>query len=362
MRPLFLFFTIAILAAPPSLMAGEDAPKPKVGAVFSKLTNQNEPGLAVLVTKDGKLLFEKGYGVRNLATKAKIDAKTNFRLASCTKQFTAMAIMLLVHDGKLRYEETVEKNKGRLWSEEHQIQDDEVLALLKEEKTGKFAPGTSWSYSNSGYVVLGLIVAKVSGQSYSEFVRARIFAPLEMNQTVVYLKGKNQVTNRAYGYTKEGSTLHETDQSSTSATPGDGGVYSNLEDLSKWDAGLRNYTLLSAEEMTPALTPVRLAEGAQPHWTCGFVPTAGRGKSSRPMRRRRLFRISDIRALTQPSCHPEWRVVCVRRISTKASSKILARNAQPMPASLPSPFIFERAAMAPYCFIICRICMYCLMT
>jgi CubicO group peptidase (beta-lactamase class C family) len=131
---------------------------------------------------------------------------------------------------------------------------------------GKFAPGTSWSYSNSGYVVLALIVAKVSGQSYADFLHARIFAPLHMHHTLVYQKGRNEVENRAFGHTKEGNTLEETDQSATSATLGDGGIYSNLEDLAKWDDALRNHTLLTADAMAPALVPAKLKDGSQPHW------------------------------------------------------------------------------------------------
>jgi CubicO group peptidase (beta-lactamase class C family) len=272
-------------------------------AIFSAVTQQNEPGLAVLVRKNGRTLFEKGYGMRDLRTRAKIDANTNFRLASFTKQFTAMAVMLLVRDGKLRYDQTLteifpdfpaygksvtirnllnhtgglpdyedlmdatEKAKGSaIWSPEHQIQDNEVLALLKKETKGQFAPGTSWSYSNSGYVVLGLIVAKASGQSYGDFLHARIFAPLHMDRTLVYQKGKNEVANRAFGHTKENDTLKETDQSSTSATLGDGGIYSSLEDLAKWDDALRNHTLLSAEEMAPALVPAKLANGEPTLW------------------------------------------------------------------------------------------------
>jgi CubicO group peptidase (beta-lactamase class C family) len=271
-------------------------------AVFSAVTQEHAPGLAVVVRKNGHTLFEKGYGVRDLRAGAKIGPQTNFRLASFTKQFTAMAIMLLVHDGKLRYDQSLtdifadfpaygknitirnllnhtgglpdyedlmdaaEKVKGPLWSPERQIQDDEVLALLKKETKGKFAPGASWSYSNSGYVVLGLMVAKASGQSYGDFLHARIFAALHMDHTIVYQKGKNEVSNRAFGHSKEGDTLKETDQSSTSATLGDGGIYSNLEDLAKWDDALRNHTLLSADEMAPALVPAKLADGSPTLW------------------------------------------------------------------------------------------------
>ena len=271
----------------------------KIDAILAPLAGSHTPGLAVLVVKEGKKLFERGYGVRDLHSSAKIDEHTNFRLASCSKQFTAMAIMLLVHDGKLRYDQKLTdifpdfpaygksitirnllNHTGGLqdyetlmdqadapdstypfphnWTAEHQIQDAEVLTLLEQTDHGMFPPGTQWYYSNSGYVVLGLIVAKVSGQSFPEFLRQRIFAPLKMDHTLAYVKGQNEITNRAYGHTKEGNTWNQTDQSSTSATLGDGGIYSSLEDLAKWDEALRTNKLLSKEEMQPALTPVTL--------------------------------------------------------------------------------------------------------
>jgi CubicO group peptidase (beta-lactamase class C family) len=293
------FFALAIESGAQTPSSSVDS---QAESIFSSITQENAPGLAVLVRKDGRTLIEKGYGVRDLRTNAKIDQHTNFRLASFTKQFTAMAVMMLVHDGKLRYDQTlteifpdfppygknitirnllnhtgglpdyedlmdaVEKVKGPLWSPEHQIQDAEVLKLLEKETKGKFLPGVSWSYSNSGYVVLGLVVAKASGQSYGDFLHARIFAPLHMDHTIVYQKGKNRVTNRAFGHSKEDGTLKETDQSSTSATLGDGGIYSNLDDLAKWDDALRNHTLLSAEAMAPALVPAKLANGSPTLW------------------------------------------------------------------------------------------------
>jgi CubicO group peptidase (beta-lactamase class C family) len=266
------------------------------------LVKPGEPGFALLLRYRGGLAVQRNFGARDLHSKTPIDAATNFRLASVTKQFTAMAIMLLVRDGKLSYDqrletiwpdfpeygrnitirqllnhtsglpdyedlmEATEKTSGPRWSAEKQIQDDEVLRLLKTETRGKFAPGTSWAYSNSGYVMLGLIVAKVSGMSYPDFLSKWIFSPLHMESTVVYVKGKNEVTNRAYGYTRDGETFRETDQSSTSATQGDGGVYSNLLDMAKWDDALRKHTLLSEKEMKPALTPALLVGGTQPRF------------------------------------------------------------------------------------------------
>lgn len=272
----------------------------KLSAIFAPVTSPGDPGLAVLVKKDGQIIFERGYGVRDLRTKAAIDSRTDFRLASLTKQFTAMAIMLLVRDGKLRYGQTLakifpefppygktitirnllnhtsglpdyedrmdteEKAQGQtLWSPEHQIRDGEVLRLLEKASHGKFPPGARWEYSNSGYVVLGLIVAKVSGEPFAQFLRERIFSPLKMDHTLVFEKGRNEIPNRAYGHSRRNGVFIETDQSSTSATQGDGGVYSNLQDISKWDDALRRHTLLSEKEFQAALTPVELPAGAE---------------------------------------------------------------------------------------------------
>ncbi|MGA2136494.1 MAG: serine hydrolase domain-containing protein [Bryobacteraceae bacterium] len=265
-------------------------------AIFAPLADARSPGLAVLVRQDGRAIFVRGYGVRDLRTFARIDAQTDFRLASFTKQFTAMSVMLLVHDGKLRYDQRLTEifpnfpaygrsisirhllthtsglpdyedlMNGGPWTADHQIQDAEVFHLLEQQNAGKFAPGASWSYSNSGYVVLGLLVAHVSGETFPQFLQRRIFRPLRMSHTLAYVRGRNTAPNRAYGHSRESDRFVETDQSSTSATLGDGGVYSNLEDLAKWDAALEAHTLLSEPEMRAALTPVTLNDGSQPHW------------------------------------------------------------------------------------------------
>jgi CubicO group peptidase (beta-lactamase class C family) len=161
------------------------------------------------------------------------------------------------------------------WTELHQIQDGEVLELLKQQRETKFPPGTKWSYSNSGYVVLGLVVAKVSGKSFGEFLQERIFAPLHMDHTIAYEKNKKEVANRAYGHTKEATGWKETDQSSTSATLGDGGIYSSMDDLAKWDEALARHTLLGEKETQPAVTPVQLTGGSPPKWPVDSDRPAG---------------------------------------------------------------------------------------
>lgn len=286
---------IALMALVLVCTAPADAQSPsRIDSVFAPLADARSPGIAILVRKNGRGVFQRGYGVRDLRTLSKIDSGTNFRLASCTKQFTAMAAMLLVHDGKLTYDTRLtdifpdfpdygraitirhllthtsglpdyEDLMGERWTATHRIQDEDVLSLLKSAKP-KFAPGISWAYSNSGYVVLGLIIARVSGVPFPQFLHDRIFQPLHMTSSLAYVTGKNTVAHRAFGHTKEKDHFIESDQSATSATLGDGGVYSNLDDLAKWDAALDAHLLLSQEEIRPTLLPAALADGSAPHW------------------------------------------------------------------------------------------------
>jgi CubicO group peptidase (beta-lactamase class C family) len=279
--------TASALAAPVSMS--------QMDAIFAGLNSTGAPGAAVLVIQDGKILFERGYGVANLSTHKKIGAHTNFRLASLSKQFTAMSILLLAHDGKLRLDEPLteifpdfpaygktitihhllnhtsglldyedlmpapdQEAKDQYAKEMFQIKDAGVLAIMKRQTATKFPPGTKWEYSNSGYAVLAMIVEKVSGEPFGQFLHERIFAPLRMNGTLAYEKGKNEVPHRAFGYSPENGGWRETDQSPTSAVLGDGGIYSSLEDLAKWDAALRNHTLLRETEFRAAITPVKV--------------------------------------------------------------------------------------------------------
>jgi CubicO group peptidase (beta-lactamase class C family) len=268
----------------------------QIDSLFSKFDSTHDPGCAVLVIKDGQAVFRKGYGVADLRTFEKIGPETNFRLASLTKQFTAMAIMLLVHDGKLRYEDRLtdvfadfpaygnaitirqllnhtsglvayedimEKQYAGVADDKiPQISDSGVLDLLKRQTGTKFTPGTRWEYSNSGYVLLAMVVEKRSGMRFGDFLRQRIFAPLGMTGTIAHEKGRDEIGHRAYGHTRAAAGWSETDQSSTSATLGDGGIYTSLDDLEKWDRGLAAHTLLTAKEMEPAWTPAIAANGA----------------------------------------------------------------------------------------------------
>jgi CubicO group peptidase (beta-lactamase class C family) len=267
----------------------------QIDAVFASLKSATSPGAAALVVDHGRVVFRRGYGVTDLRSLQKIDERTNFRLASFTKQFTAACIMLLAREGKLGYEDhlthffpefpaygnsitvrnllnhtsgledyedLLEKQYPDTPPEKiPQILDAGVLKLLEQQTSVKFPAGTKWEYSNSGYAVLAMIVEKVSGKPFGQFLQEKIFAPLKMKNTLAYEKGKNEVPHRAYGHTKQDGGWRETDQSPTSAVLGDGGIYSSLDDLAKWDRALRLHTLLSEAEMQPALTPVQPTDG-----------------------------------------------------------------------------------------------------
>jgi CubicO group peptidase (beta-lactamase class C family) len=278
------------------LTASAQVSSTQIDAIFAPLKSDNAPGAAVLVVRNGKAVYRQGYGVTDLRTFHAIDPQTDFRLASFTKQFTAACIMLLVKDGKLHYDDhltdafpefpaygksitirnLLNHTSGLPDYEDilmkqypdtppekiPQILDAGVLKLLEQQTKANFPAGTKWEYSNSGYAVLAMIVEKVSGKPFGAFLHERIFVPLKMDHTLAYEKGKNEVPNRAYGHTRTDNSWRETDQSPTSAVLGDGGIYTSIDDLIKWDRALREHTLLTEAEMQPALTPVRPLDGS----------------------------------------------------------------------------------------------------
>jgi CubicO group peptidase (beta-lactamase class C family) len=203
-------------------------------------------------------------------------------LASVTKQFTAAAILLLREDGKLSLNDPVRKwfpslpaavdsvtiqhllthTSGIIDYEDviprgttKQVHDADVLRLLESQDSTYFKPGSKYQYSNSGYSLLALIVEKASGKKFATFLHDRIFTPLGMNNTVAYEEGISTVSNRAFGYTRKDSAWVRRDQSLTSAVLGDGGIYSSIDDLVKWDAALYDSRLLRDESRRLAFTP-----------------------------------------------------------------------------------------------------------
>jgi CubicO group peptidase (beta-lactamase class C family) len=292
-RQLICLLLFIATVVPPALATNEPT-REQIDSIFAAVATRTDPGLAVVVRWKGLTVLKKGYGMRDLRSDSPVTTDTNFRLASMSKQFTAMAAMLLIQDGKLHYEDRLtgvfpefpaygesitirdllDHTSGlraheELWAKQYagrpseeipQVTDAEVLHLMEQETSTKFTPGTQWEYSNTGYIILGLIVQKVSGIRFADFLQQRIFAPLGMRNTIAHEDGGKKVFRRAYGYTRVEGKWTETDQSPTSATLGDGGIYSSVDDLVHWDDALSRHSLLSDKEMSPAITPVFLPD------------------------------------------------------------------------------------------------------
>jgi len=239
------------------------------------------PGASLLVVRDGKALVRKGYGLANLEQRAETTPATHYRLASITKQFTAASILLLAQDGKLGLDDPVRKWLPKLPavygpitlrqllthtsgivdyedltpdSRTEQLSDDDVLQMVADKPSLYFKPGAQWRYSNTGFVLLGLVIEHASGQGFAAFLKQRIFEPLGMD-ALVYEQGRGpEVPNRAYGYSDIEGAWTRTDQSVTSATRGDGRIYASIDDLAKWDAALYDDRLLNAESRKLAMS------------------------------------------------------------------------------------------------------------
>ena len=240
------------------------------------------PGASLLVLQDGQPAVRKSYGLADLEARTAAAPLTNYRLASVSKQFTAASVLLLAEDAKLKLDDPIRQwlptlpaeadpvtirhlltHTGGLIDYEDvmpsgltaQLHDADVLKILETQHTTYFAAGKGYRYSNSGYALLSLIVEKASGQRYAEFLRQRIFKPLEMSNTVAFEDGISTVANRAYGYSFAQGRWQRTDQSDTSAVLGDGGIYSSIDDLARWDAALYDERLLKKASLEAAFTP-----------------------------------------------------------------------------------------------------------
>jgi CubicO group peptidase (beta-lactamase class C family) len=248
------------------------------------------PGASVMLLRNGTVQIASAFGLADLERMTPATSATNYRLASVSKQFTAMAVLLLVADGRLALDDSLARffagtpPRWRHVTVQHLLThtaglldyedlippdtitplcDQDVLDLVRPHAGGYHASGAAFRYSNTGYCLLALLVAQVANQPFATFVRERIFAPLEMIDTLAYEAGVSEVPRRAYGYSLHGQTWTRTDQSLTSATLGDGGVYSSVSDLARWDAALATGRLLPAPLLARMFSPhVATPDGA----------------------------------------------------------------------------------------------------
>ena len=262
------------------MVSGIDA-RPQIDSLMRMYAGP-VPGASVAVLRPGHAAIELAYGLADWENGASCAPDTNYRIASIAKQFTAAAVLLLGESGALTPDDAVrdwlpalpQSCRGmtvrHLLTHTSGVVDYEdlippgtrfalrypdVLQLLQGRDDRYFAPGSSYRYSNSGYVLLASIVEKASGEKFSSFLRRRIFEPLQMVKTVAHEEGVSVIANRAYGYRSSGTSWRRADQSLTSATLGDGGIYSSIRDLARWDAALYGEQLLREESLKLAFAP-----------------------------------------------------------------------------------------------------------
>lgn len=256
------------------------------------------PGCAVLIAKNGNIVFEKGYGSANLELNVRVQPETVFRIGSITKQFTAIAILQLVEKGKIALDDSIQKfiknyhYKGKTITIENLLThtsgikgyegidvkipnairvdfSPEILIDSLDKLTLDFLPGSQYRYSNSNYFLLGKIIEQVSGLKYQTYLNKHIFTPLGLSSTY-YDNPDEIVKNRASGYTNVSAEYKNAGFISMSTVYSAGALLSNVKDLYRWHQGLYNGELIKKETLQKAIMPYRLADGNLSEYGYGF--------------------------------------------------------------------------------------------
>jgi CubicO group peptidase (beta-lactamase class C family) len=284
-----LLFTCATLALSQSSLDSAVAEYVK-----AEMERQHIPGLALLVTRDGKVVRSEGFGLANVEVQVPVKPETIFQSGSVGKQFTATAVMMLVEAGKIGLNDPLTKyfpeappswknvtvrellshtggfgdypkdfNFRKDWTEPQLLKLVESIPLA-------YPPGTKWEYSNLGYLTLGILIHRVSGEFYGDFLRQRIFQPLGMQATRI-ISEVDIIPNRAAGYRLlKGELKNQEWVAPAMNTTADGSLYFSIVDLSKWDAALYEGKLLKRSSFDLMWTPVKLKNGQSNKAGYGF--------------------------------------------------------------------------------------------
>ena len=262
-------------------------------AVEGQRKAQKIPGVSLAVCRDGKIVKASGYGLANVELDVATTPETIFQTGSVGKQFTSMAVMMLVEEGKIGLEDKIAKyipeapaawkdvtvrhllthtsgiadyggeedtmGKGVINFRKDYTEDELVQAFAKMPMD--FAPGVKWSYSNTGYVLLGVIIHRATGKFYGDFLQERVFGPLGMTSTRI-ISEADIVPHRSRGYRLvKGELKNQEWVSPTLNTTADGALYTNVLDLAKWDAALYTTKLVKQSSLDEIWTPVKLNSG-----------------------------------------------------------------------------------------------------
>ncbi len=284
--------------------AGDDTLTKKIDAVMTEVYHPSEPGAAIIVRKAGQTIFRKGYGMADLELGVTVEPDMVFRLGSITKQFTAVSILMLAEQGKLGLQDEISKYlpgypmQGRritvehllthtsgiqsytdmaewlpLWRKDFTVQ--ELIDFFKD-KPMKFEPGERWAYCNSGYILLGAIIEKVSGQTYEEFVEGHIFKPLGMTHSF-YGSAERIIPRRIPGYQEGKSGFINAPYLSMTQPYAAGSLLSSVDDLAVWSDAVFSGKLIGRDWLDKAFTPFKLKNGESTGYGYGWFITDYQG-------------------------------------------------------------------------------------
>jgi D-alanyl-D-alanine carboxypeptidase len=276
----------------------------KIDAVMSEVYKPGEPGAAIIVRKDGRTVFRKGYGMADLELGVPIEPDMVFRLGSITKQFTAVSILMLADEGKLSLDDEITKflpeypTQGRRITVEHLLthtsgiqsytdmpewlplwrKDFTVRELVDffKDKPMQFEPGERWAYNNSGYILLGAIIENISGESYASFVDSRIFKPLGMTHSF-YGSAERIIPRRVPGYQAGTNGFINAPYLSMTQPYAAGSLLSSVDDLAVWSDAVFSGKLLKKEWLDRAWTPCKLRNGESTGYGYGWFISNDRG-------------------------------------------------------------------------------------
>jgi len=278
--------TLAWIFLLPAQFARSAQPDDEVArAVRAEMAKQHIPGLALLVSRNGIPIRAQGFGLASLELNVPVKPETVFQSGSIGKQFTATAVMLLVEEGKIGLDDPLSKyfDSGPSWWDKVTIRellshtagftdypkDFDLRKDYSEEELLKIAgaippaypPGTSWAYSNMGYVTLGILIHKVSGQYFGDFLQERVFKTLGMSTTRI-ISEADIIPNRAAGYVlKNGQVKNQEWVSPSANSTADGSLYFTILDLVKWDAALYTEKVLKDSSKREMWTVTALTDG-----------------------------------------------------------------------------------------------------
>jgi CubicO group peptidase (beta-lactamase class C family) len=281
---------VALAALPANAQSATlDSVSHWVDSIFAPYATSRSPGCAVGIVQKGSLVLNNAYGMADLEHDTPIGADTRFYIASISKQFTAMSLVLLEQDGRLSLSDPIQKWVPEVpsfgatitlkhllnhtsglrdyftllavsgWPTDGQLNEQQFLALVRRQKSLNFSPGDEFLYSNTGYVLLSIVVKRASGKSLRDFAGERIFKPLGMTHTEFRDDHTSLIPRRALGYQPTGATFRISQPEFD--VVGDGGAYSTIEDLAKWDANFQSGRVGGKQAIALLQTPGTLNDG-----------------------------------------------------------------------------------------------------